>query len=48
MKDLLAILSALPGIPIEYVLAAIAISAMALAAFTLHVIHSLLSKGKLG
>jgi hypothetical protein len=46
MKDVLLFLQNLPGIPIEYVLAIIAMAAIFLAAFTLYVVHSLLSKEK--
>lgn len=41
MKVILDFLSRLPGIPIEYVLGLIALAAIVLAIFALHVIHSI-------
>ena len=46
MEAILHFLEQLPGIPIEYVLAIIAISALGLAAFAIHVIHSVVKREK--
>lgn len=46
MKDILDFLLHFPGIPMDYVLALVAFAALGLAAFTLHVIHSIVKRDK--
>jgi hypothetical protein len=46
MKDILNFLERLPRIPMEYVLALVAFAAIGLAVFALHVIHSIVMRGK--
>jgi len=46
MKDIFDFLRQFPGIPMDYVLALLAFAALGLAAFTLHVIHSIVKRDK--
>ena len=46
MKEVLNFLMRLPGIPIEYLLALVALAAIGLAVFTLHVIHAIVVERK--
>lgn len=46
MKEVLDFFAHLPGMPIEYVLALIALASIGLAAFALHVIHSIVTTRK--
>ena len=46
MKEVLDFLMRLPGIPIEYLLALVALAAIGLAVFTLHVIHAVIVERK--
>jgi hypothetical protein len=46
MKDVLDFLLHLPGIPMEYLVVVLAFAALGLAAFTLHVVHSIVTREK--
>jgi len=46
MEEVLDFLIGLPGVPIEYLLALVALAAIGLAVFTLHVIHAVIVERK--
>lgn len=46
MKDFFDFLLHVRGIPMEYLLLILAFAALALAAFTLHVVHSIVTRDK--